>query len=329
MSEPKEISPIVGKIKGTDLKLYNWRGFGVIVGPGHSTAILDDIQHRINDVKQNMILVCGSPGEGKSYFALRLAQIFDPKFDPNLQIAFERSHLLYLFSAKSPLRMGSVIIIDEAQYTAGARSWYNSVQQDLMNNMEAIRSRGFLILIISLHLNLLDKVIRQYVLSCMMKMLRRGRAQVYELWMPTFANELHKKKIGRLALQLPDVEKCAYPSCLICKYIDKCMTIRAVYERSKTQFLNKMSENSQQKAEIKDRRTQTFDVNDMIAKLIAKKEEIIFTNNGTPEIESVKLILESYGLMLADTEARRIVKRGAILHPEVFKKPKAPKEIKE
>ena len=269
-----------------------------------------------------MILICGPPGEGKSYFAIRLAQIFDDKFEPVQQIVFERTHLLYLLSAQSPLKMGQVILIDEAQFIAGSRRWYEEIQKDIMEHIEAIRSRGFVILIVALHINLLDKIIRQYVLSQMMSMMKRGRAQVYSLWTPTFSDKLFKKKVGRLALQLPDIERCAYPNCLICKYQNNCMSVRAVYERLKKEFLGKMSTQSRHKAEMKERQ-KFVDLNDIIKKVLEHSSELVYTTSGLADTESVKMLIEkNYSLTLSDGEARRTVKRGAITNPEVFKKSK-------
>lgn len=315
------LTPVVGTIEDTKMKLYNWNGFGFVVGAGHDTRILDDIQHRRRMVMQNMMLVAGAPGEGKSYFALRLGQILDPNFDAQRQIVFERPHLLWLLGANSPLKMGQVIIIDEAQFIAGARRWYEEIQKDIMEHIEAIRSRGFIIIIVALHLNILDKIIRNYVLSHMAKMTRRGRATMYYLWTPTFGSEMFKERLGKMALQLPDVEYCRYPNCLICKFSDRCMTLRAVYERLKKDYLNKKSTESSHKAELKERRTRFFDINDTINKVAAKSAELVYDKSGKIEVESIKLIMEKhYGMMLADTEARRVVKRGSITHPSIFKK---------
>lgn len=318
---PHEPSPICGTIEDTELQLYNWHGFRIVVGAGYNTSILDEIQYRRRNVKQNMMLIAGPPGEGKSYFALRLAQILDPKFEPSKQIVFERTHLLWLIGAKSPLKMGQVIVVDEAQFIAGARRWYEDIQKDVMEHIESIRSKGFIVLIVALHINLLDKIIRNYVLSHMAKLNQRGRATIYHLWTPTFADKLFKQRMGHLALQLPDVEQCAYANCLVCRYMNQCMTLRAVYERLKREFLSKMSAESRQKAELKERRKRVFDLNSVISQVVAKSDELVFAKNGNVELESVKLIMErNYGMTLADSEARRIVKRGMILHSNIFKK---------
>lgn len=315
----ERLNPYIGTIGSN--KVFNWNGFGVIVGHGKSTHILDEIQYRRKKVKQNMLVAVGPPGEGKSYFALRLAQIFDKKFNPYQQIVFERTHLLWLLGPNTPLRMGQVIIVDEAQFVAGARRWYEDVQKDVMEHIEAIRSKGFIVIIITLHINLLDKIIRKYVLSHMILMMERGKALVYRLWTPPFLDKLFRKRLGKMALQLPDYEKCAYPNCLICKYQNKCMSLRAVYERLKKEFLGKMALQSQQKAEAHERRTHFINYEDTLNKVLQHSDQIVYTHSGTVETESVRLILEEkYGIMLNDSETRRVIKRGLIKHPEIFRK---------
>lgn len=318
MSEQHKLTPIIGTV-GTD-KLYNWNGWKIVAGHGKSALILDEIQYRRRKVKQNMIIIVGPPGEGKSYFALRLAEILDKKFNPYKQIVFERTHLLWLLGPTSPLKMGQVIAIDEAQFIAGARRWYEDIQKDVMEHIESIRSRGFVIIIVALHLNLLDKIIRQYVLSHMMLMMGRGKAKIYHLSTPPFKDVLYKKTLGKMLLQLPSFEKCAYPNCLICKFIDKCMTNRAIYERLKREFLAKMSIQSQQKAAMHERRRQIIDFNDILKKVVEHKDKMTFSQKGVVEPESIRLLLEEqFGLILTDTVASRLIRRGKIKYPEIFK----------
>jgi len=319
--QKSKLTPIIGTI-GED-KIYNWNGYKILVGYGKTTLVLDEIQHRRKKVKQNTMIIVGPPGEGKSYFALRLAQILDKHFDPFIQIVFEQTHLLWLIGPTSPLKMGQVIIIDEAQFVAGARRWYEDIQKDVMEHIESIRSKGYIVLIVALHINLLDKIIRKYVLSHMMLMMERGRAKVYHLFTPPFIDKLYHPGIGKLALLLPDYEKCAYPNCLICKFIDRCMTIRAIYERLKKDFLSKMSIQSQKKAVKREQRDRFINYNDTLKKVITHREDFVFTRQGKVEPESVRLILEEkYGLSLIDSEMRRLVKRGIIKYPEIFKQKK-------
>lgn len=315
-TKPK-LTPIVGEVG--DFKLFNWHGFKIVTGRGKSSFILDEIQYRRKKIKQNAIVVVGQPGEGKSYFALRLAQVLDPRFNLYKQIVFERTHLLWLLGPNTPLKMGQVIIIDEAQFIAGARRWYEDVQKDVMEHIEAIRSKGFVVIIVALHLNLLDKIIRKYVLTKMMLMRERGEAVVYSLHTPPFQDKLWKSRMGFMSLQLPDFEKCSYANCLICKYLDKCMTVRAVYERLKKKFLDKMSLQSQSKAAERERKKIRLDFNDLVQKAVDQRDKFVFTSRGKLEPESVRLIFEDeYGLNLGTSEINRVLKRGKIKHPKIF-----------
>jgi len=327
------ITPIVGQIKGTKQQLLNWNSYGIIVGPGHSANILNDIQHRRKTVKQNMIIVVGEPGEGKSYFALRLAQILDKYFDPDVQVAFERLHLLNLIGYNSPLKMGQVIVIDEAQFIAGARRWYDDVQKDVMDHLEAIRSKGFVIIIVALNLQLMDKIIRKYVLNKMMELKKRGFARVYKIWTPQFKDKTYRKTLGDMSLKLPDFELCNYPNCLICKHLDgysgdkrKCITIRAVYERRKRAFLNETNRQSKKKAEVKERRKLSISIKDMIQHVINAKDQLRYNKKGNVEPESIRMILEKKDFHLSDALIKRISKRGTYNHPEIFKKEKMKNE---
>lgn len=321
LEQEEKLTPIVGTVGQN--KIFNWNSFGIIVGHGKTTFILDEIQYRRRKVKQNMMIVVGQPGEGKSYFALRLSEILDKDFNPFMQIVFDRSHLLWLLGPNSPLKMGQVILIDEAQFVAGARRWYEDVQKDVMEHIEAIRSKGFIVIIVALHINLLDKIIRKYVLSHMALMMERGKAVMYNLWTPPFADKLFRRRLGKIAVQLPSYEECAYPNCLICKFQDRCMTNRAIYERLKKEFLGKLALQSQQKAEVQDQRRRFINYEDTLEKILKYQKDFYYNQKGLVEPESVKIILEeNYGIALNDGETRRLIKRGLIKHPESFKQMK-------
>ncbi|MCJ7635589.1 hypothetical protein MUP77_24765, partial [Candidatus Bathyarchaeota archaeon] len=164
MTELKHGNQILEHIPNTNYDIMNWNGFKIVVGMGRGPYIFNIIQERRNQNKANIFLIAGNPGEGKSYFALRMAEIFDKDFDVTIQVVFDRAQLLFLLGNDSPLKRGQVLMIDEAQFTAGNRSWWDEIQRELMSALEAIRSRGYIIMIVALHRNLLDLVIRQYVL---------------------------------------------------------------------------------------------------------------------------------------------------------------------
>lgn len=306
MIEEKELGDQIVEIDGN--KFMNFHGFLVPTFGKYSPDFFIDIATRRNNNKSNIMIITGSPGEGKSYCALRLAQIFDSRFDVNIQVVFRREELLKLIGAESPLKRGQVIIVDEAQYVAGSRRWYEEVQKDLMEAIESVRSKGFIIIIVALHLNLMDVVIRKYVLSHMIFMERPGRGIVYDLWTPRFSNEMHRKRQCPIEIQLPGYEECASPTCLTCRYREKCVNIRAIYERRKHDFLNERAEESRQRIlERKKARASKRMTNDEYCKILLEHvDSIWFNNRGDVDANWIYSTLEDQDILVGKTKARRI-----------------------
>jgi len=230
-----------------------------LVGPGLTTRISDEIRRLINNNESVVICVTGYPGKGKTYMGMRWAQKLDPKFHvtdtpplpPNQdhgQVTFSREHIAYLVGENSPIHRGQVILTDESHWGIGARDWQDKDQQELVNYLAAIRSKGYVLIIIVLHTEMVDKLIRKFVLNYEFYCSKRGYATVYRRYFPQFGTDVHKKRLGRLKLQMPDEAICNYSSCLRgrhgCKWLhhkdpaQRCMTLRAIYERRKNFFLN-------------------------------------------------------------------------------------------
>ena len=238
-----------------------------LVGPGFTTKITDEIRAKINKNMSVVICVTGPPGTGKTYMGKRWAQKLDPEFhitdtpppppdQDHGQITFSREHIAYLTGENTPLHRGQVILTDESHWGIGARSWQNKDQQDVVNYLAAIRSKGFVLIIVVLHTRMIDTLLRDFVLNYEFHVTTRGEATVYRRWFPIHASEPYRKRLGRIRMQLPDEALCNYSNCLRgrygCKWLhpekteDRCMTLRAIYERRKEWFLN---EKGKEKAE--------------------------------------------------------------------------------
>lgn len=241
-------------------------------GGGYTTKITDEIREKINNNESVVICVTGPPGKGKTYFGIRFAQKLDPKFHINdipppppdqddSQITFSREHISYITGEHTPLFRGQVILTDEAHWGIGARSWQNKDQQEVVNYLAAIRSKGFILIIVVLHTRMIDTLLRDFVLNYEFHVTKRGEATIYRRWFPQHATEPFKKRLGRMKLQLPDETYCNYNNCLKgkkgCKWLhakpeERCETLRAIYERRKEWFLNeKGRENGDEQAESK------------------------------------------------------------------------------
>lgn len=295
MTELKGDQISIIEVDGKPVKVMNWHGYNIQVGAFKSPFLLNEIQKRRNQNKSNIIVITGSPGEGKTYAGIRLCEILDPKFNPNTQIVFTRPQLLHIIGEKSPLKRGQVILIDEAHYSMGSRRWIEAIQKDLMDALASVRSRGYVIIIIALHINMLDVIVRKYVLSFMIYMEGRGNGIAYKLYTPRFAKELYKTRMGRVRLQLPQAELCNYPDCLECEHRSWCTTTRAVYERRKKEFVDNASKQAEARArereEKKKRLNYSKEIEPMLLKR-AKDNKLKRTKRGNITVPSIQRAIE-------------------------------------
>jgi len=290
----------------------DWHGFKVEVGGGYGPHLLNEIQAKRNNIEACIIVVTGSGGKGKTYFCLRLAEILDPKFDVELQVPFGADELLNLISSDSPLGMGRVIIIDESQFSMSSRDWYTNIQKVLMKQLEAIRSKGYIIFIVALSESTLDNIARSYVITHKIHLFKRGHAKVYRYSLGPFSVKPYPTKIsGDCELALPGAEYCEGSYCLKCPYsgLSKilwsrrslwaekndviCQTIRAKYERKKKLFLETMVDEATVKRTgfkieaVKNKPT----VDDAVATLKDNFSELKLSNQGNVGRASAEMLL--------------------------------------
>lgn len=279
---------------GKKIKVMNWHGFNVQIGSFKSPFFFNEIQNRRNRNKSNIIVITGSPGEGKTYFGIRLAEIFDKKFNPKTQIVFTRPQLLHVIGEKSPLKRGQVIVIDEAHYGMGSRRWMENVQKDLMDALASVRSRGYVIIIVCLHIQMLDVIIRKYVLSFMIHMEDRGVGIAYRLYTPRFAKELYKTRLGKVRLLLPNAEICDYPDCLECEHNKMCYTTRAIYERRKKSFVDESSKQAEDRAIEREKMQKRTPIKKGVQLLLDHWDELNMNNQGNIERVSAYMVIEKH-----------------------------------
>lgn len=310
---------------------YVWKG-GI-----YNIKLLNEIAERMNSNQSCVINTTGPPGSGKTYFSIAFAQLFDHRFkildapapepskDPS-QVAFERQHIAYLIGDESPLKRGQAIVLDESHFGIGSRTFQNTDQVNLVNLIAAVRSKGLMLLLVTLHSNQLDKIPREYVVNYEFTMLDRGKARVYYRWSPPFATKPFHKGKGNLVLPLPDTynpdtgEGCNFPDCLRCKHRtaegnDRCYNIRAIYERRKEEFLNKMSKKVVGPIEV-----HNLNLNETVEHIAENWEKLYLTNIDTIDHMSLVSILEDVNTSKGQNKRIMYVKELTNRHPEILEK---------
>jgi hypothetical protein len=234
--------------------IFNFNGFKVPISGGTNAVLFNHFASRRNHNQPNIIAVTGNPGSGKTLGSIRLSQIYDSNFKilrtdeedspTSSNVVFSREHLKFLIDNDSPLKRGACICIDEANLVVGSRHWLESIQRDIVEKLEAIRSRGYMLFIIVLHRSMLDSQMRNFTLSHQLHLERPGVATLYQLNNNRFSSgEVHQRRLGQFRLLIPFWEQCQHNDCLNCEFLfpkDKnkeCNIERAIYERNKRDFI--------------------------------------------------------------------------------------------
>lgn len=316
----------------------NWHGYAMAVGPGLDTQFFDEIMSRKREVKSVIIVITGPPGEGKTWAGLRICEMFDKDFDVKKQVCFTREHILKILSDEIKVEPGQAILIDEPQFAVGARSWYEKLQKELLNQVAAIRSRGYIVVIIALHLSLIDRIIRNFMVTYQMYMEGRGRAAEYTVKLHRFDDpSKYPPRTGTIILPPPGNKWCTHgiPGCLKCRFsgllrknwdkrdrwkemgYDPCMNMRAIYERAKREFLSSRSKKSLQSAsDAADEEEKPSDEK-MMEMLYDDRVQLKFTSRGNIDWKSVRYLLKKRGVKLGTTSCQALANDLQMEYPDL------------
>lgn len=319
-------------------KVMNWHGYALGIGTGESPWFFNSIQASITKQESIVILMTGPPGKGKTYAGMRIAEIFDKKFDPDIQCVMDRLDTMRLISGLYRLKRGQIILIDESQFGMGARRWGEKEQQELMEFMAAARYLGLIIIIVSLHISMIDSIARKHIIKHHIHIEERGRGVIYLLQMGRFMRDTnyYPPRKGQIVLQLPNYGLCAAATCLTCDHNDTCMTIRARYERIKIKFLIDRARKSAEMAEQREKtRMQVPErkivehvkglIEDCSQYIVQKDEDgkekkrkIMITVMGNIDNAWLQTIIErDFDHKMGRHKSRNLAKKILILYPEI------------
>ena len=233
----------------------------------------------------------------------------------------DRNEILNLVGGNSVLKRDQVIDVDESQFSMSSRRWSNTDQQDFMDFLAAARFYGYIINIVALHSDMLDKIARQRIINYTIEMKDRGRGVIYERYRHPFESDLYPRRKGQLIQQLPDYDRCKYPTCLTCKHREDCQTIRAIYERKKRRFLVELARDKQTRAEIAKSENIVMKDKDIVDALLENEHRIPDTQKGFPDQVTIQIFIEEeYGLRIKGRRLDTIRRRYMLRNPKYQEK---------
>lgn len=307
----------INELKRRGIYFINWNDTAMAVGPGMNVDFYNEIQSNKKQRKSTIMAILGSPGRGKTWAGLRLCEIFDKRFDVRRQVVFDREDLLKIISGEIKVQPGQCVLIDEAHMATGARHWFEEIQRELVDQVATVRSMGIILIFVVLHISMLDNIIRQYVLTYQLHMEQRGVAMEYKVTMPRFDSKVYHPRQGRIALSVPGVGECASPECLWCKWRDRCLNMRAYYEREKKRYLAMKTDETTRKSETKRQKENPLTQKELLDIVYKNKDFLNHTTRGTIDPTSIRSILEKEEIIIGQSAANILRNRLQAEHPEL------------
>jgi len=161
----------IGDMEIADTQIIQYRRAGKIfvryLYAGILERLAEDMRDNIRGGYDNVIVVEGPEGSGKSNFAYQICQAVDPKFDLEEQYVYSFDDL------REKLRQGddhgTVFWLDEASNVANNREWQSQDNRSMISLLEMMRSRGWTLVMCIPHHERLDVYIRDYRIRYLIK----------------------------------------------------------------------------------------------------------------------------------------------------------------
>lgn len=104
-------------------------------------ALVEDMRQRIENKLDNVVLVEGGEGSGKSNLGWWICKLFDPDHDPSDHLIYSMKQLKARLRRDS--RPGQVFWLDELYEIASNRTWNSTETKDFINLLVRMRNRGW------------------------------------------------------------------------------------------------------------------------------------------------------------------------------------------
>lgn len=124
--------------------------------------LINDFQENIAAKYDNIVVIEGGEGSGKSNCAWHIAKLYDPDVNMRQCYVYDFEDLKDKILSLDGKDKGKVFWLDEASNMANNRAWMTQNNQYLIQLLEMMRSRGWTLLLCIPSMDRLDLYIREY-----------------------------------------------------------------------------------------------------------------------------------------------------------------------
>lgn len=236
----------------------------------HQSMLIRHNWNRINKQNKNwLVIICGETGSGKSYSALRIAEMLDKDFSVE-RVVFSITEFMTLLNS-GKLKRGNVIIFDEAGVGIASREWYSARNKMINYVLQTFRHLNLAVIFTTPDFGFVDtqtrKLFHSYIET---QRINKEKKAVRVKWF-----ELQKNpRYGKMYFKYPRIRKSGGTFHKINKvYIKKpSRGLVNAYERKRTRFsLNLREEIEKDIKEIKSRGRGSGKTDEQYISIIADK----------------------------------------------------------
>lgn len=124
--------------------------------------LVEDCHSNVANEYDNVIVVQGREGTGKSSFAIRLAKAINPNFNMETDYIYSYEEMVEAVTAPDNGDIGRVFWLDETSSIMNNRDAMTSSSKNMVELLEMMRSRGWTLIMCIPSVERLDKYLRDY-----------------------------------------------------------------------------------------------------------------------------------------------------------------------
>lgn len=257
--------------------------------------------------KNCMICLVGDPGQGKSWAAIRLAELLDPAFNAD-KVTFRPKRMLERINEEHPT--GDITVADEAGVSMNAKTWWDSDQIQIGNILETWRhqNRGLIFT-----LPVFDKLQKDArgLIDVMMTAYGINRAEGTSRWRFQLVDTNNVTgEIYRPYPRLPDPETGVKTKWKTLDLGRPTKELRENYQERKEAYTDELNENAIQQMEEDETEEQELTPKQVVQQIKDDDavEDYIATHGGNgTEYVSKDLIRAEFGLSHADSKTVKVL----------------------
>ena len=162
-SEGETYKTPIGELEVMDASLIRWNSGKIYVRYLYKNLmqqLVKDMRHNIANGYDNLVVITGPEGSGKSNFAHALCHAYDSDFDLQEQYVYNTQDFKELLKKGGDIH--GTFWMDEGSNMANNRDWNTTDNKQLVELLEMCRSRGWTLVICIPSMDRLDLYIRQY-----------------------------------------------------------------------------------------------------------------------------------------------------------------------